>query len=240
VVSPTNGRFRTRVQASCRSQPVAEASSNSHYGQSSGKTDEFRPGCKVALGWLWGRNRLAISRLWGGLGVAFCLRPWPGLLVPTAASRRYPSDTPVHLPCTSGKSLTLRHLQRMRFRKSVRLRHFAPCDCCFTPIFFRIDCAFLAEGILQSGQRTRLAQARTAPPFRPCSDAVSFWLSRILDPFQQDLCLVGPSGICNSPSLCKLHDCPGVRECGGSTLGSGAKARGNCNGLPARGARLSE
>src|ERR1035437_3203991 len=85
--------------------------------------------------------------------------------------RRYPGDTLVLLPCASGNSLVLRHLRKACFRKSLRSRHFGPGHCYFTSFFPGISCALLADGILLSGQRTRLAQARTAPSLRSRSDA---------------------------------------------------------------------
>ena len=57
------------------------------------------------------------------------------------------------------------------FRKSLQLLDFGLYNCCFTSFFHGMGCAFLADGILLSGQRTRLAQPRTAPPLRPRSDA---------------------------------------------------------------------
>ena len=52
----------------------------------------------------------------------------------------------------------------MRLRKSLQLLDFGHCNCCFTCLFSGIDCAFFADGILLSGQRTRLAGAKLSGP----------------------------------------------------------------------------
>ena len=86
-------------------------------------------GLWVALGWLWGRNRLAINRLCSGFDVALmwlwvALARGPLSGVPTAVPRWRPGHTPALVRCGSRKPLWLRHLRLVFPRNHLQLRHF--------------------------------------------------------------------------------------------------------------------